>query len=68
MAEASRSHPSQYVRLKKHASHSGSGAEDIRPGELNQPVAVPQVGLAVPRAILGFRPLPVAAVACSGPI
>lgn len=45
MAEASRSHPSRYVRLTKdqEASHSGSGVEDIRPGELNQPIAVPQL-------------------------
>jgi hypothetical protein len=56
MVEASRSHPSQYVKLTKDqdASHSGAGAEDIRPGELNQPVAVPQVLLAIPRAILGI--------------
>lgn len=45
MAEASRSHPSQYVRLKKDqdASASGPSVEDIRPGELNLPVAVPQL-------------------------
>ena len=54
MAEARRSHPSQYVKLTKDqdASASGPGVEDIRPGELNLPVAVPQVGLAIPRAIL----------------
>ena len=56
MAEARRSHPSQYVKLTKDqdASASGPGVEDIRPGELNLPVAVPQVGLAIPRAILVF--------------
>ncbi|KAI5018060.1 hypothetical protein ZWY2020_042948 [Hordeum vulgare] len=45
MAEASRSHPSQYVRLNKDqdASASGPGLEDIRPGELNLPVIVPQL-------------------------
>ena len=56
MAEARRSHPSQYVKLTKDqdASASGPSVEDIRPGELNLPVAVPQVGLAIPRAILVF--------------
>ncbi|XP_037412769.1 cell number regulator 6-like [Triticum dicoccoides] len=45
MAEARRSHPSQYVKLTKDqdASACGPGVEDIRPGELNLPVAVPQL-------------------------
>lgn len=37
------SHPAQYVKLSKEA---GQGeAKDIRPGELNRPVSVPQVSL-----------------------
>ncbi|XBJ17490.1 hypothetical protein VPH35_008883 [Triticum aestivum] len=43
MAEASRSHPSRYVKLTKDQDASASGVEDIRPGELNLPVAVPQL-------------------------
>jgi hypothetical protein len=43
MAEdATSSHPSRYVKLTK---DQDAPAEDIRPGELNQPVHVPQVSL-----------------------
>jgi hypothetical protein len=35
------SHPSRYVKLTR---DQDAPAEDIRPGELNQPVHVPQVG------------------------
>jgi hypothetical protein len=41
MAEdATSSHPSRYVKLTK---DQDAPTEDIRPGELNQPVHVPQV-------------------------
>jgi hypothetical protein len=36
-------HPSRYVKLNK---DQHAPAEDIRPGELNQPVHVPQVLIA----------------------
>lgn len=38
----SSSHPSRYVRLTKKNTRSGPG-DDILPGELNQPVSIPQL-------------------------
>ena len=50
MAEdATSSHPSRYVKLTK---DQDAPAEDIRPGELNQPVHVPQVSLSLPRVCI----------------
>jgi hypothetical protein len=39
--EATLSHPSRYVKLSREHD-APAPAEDIRPGELNQPVHVPQ--------------------------
>ena len=50
MAEdATSSHPSRYIKLTK---DQDAPAEDIRPGELNQPVHVPQVSLSLLRVCI----------------
>ncbi|KAL6906390.1 hypothetical protein ACP4OV_003991 [Aristida adscensionis] len=43
MAAAEGSHPSRYVKLGREQGDAPADAEDVRPGELNLPVRVPQL-------------------------